>query len=419
MTASQRRDDPADAWAGAMRIRPGATLRHPCAGPSTTSANLHGNCSVPFRLRTLAEWLNVPINGVTVDDLLARASSGDLAAVDELVEMGHREQAAGITRALAEAGDSSAWHLLGDILDDMGSGEEAEAAYRMAISTDPEHTAARINLANILKRSGRLEEAETLCPDAISRGDIDANYTLGQVLVLQHRLPAAEVAYVAAAATGDASAMYNLGNLCERLNRLDEAEEWFRRSLIATDLTTNHCRLASVLAQLGRSEEAVSVLRAGIAAGESAAWTDLGILLRTGGEVDAAIAVFEEALASGDDDVLIPYANMMGDDRNDLAAAEALYRRAIASGDAFGHNNLAGLYTEQGRLDEAEAQYRLGAAANDDLAAKNYGLFLVEVGRPAEGRAMLEQAIAMGSATAAEELHLLDSDVDVSTRSDG
>ena len=106
----------------------------------------------------------------------------------------------------------------------------------------------------------------------------------------------------------------------------------------------------------------------------------------TRARLDAADALFDQAIAE--------HGN------GDLAKAEPLYRRALASNPdhAQAANNLAVLLVQQNRLDEAhEAFRRAAASASADMdGLLNYGRFLLRrLHQPAEAVVVLRRAAAL------------------------
>ena len=97
--------------------------------------------------------------------------------------------------------------------------EEAVAAYRRALESDPEHPDAHLNLGRLLHEDGRLAEAEAhyRAAAAADAEGARARYNLGVVLEDQGREAEAIAAYLNALSLDDnlATAHFNLSRLFE------------------------------------------------------------------------------------------------------------------------------------------------------------------------------------------------------------
>lgn len=103
-----------------------------------------------------------------------------------------------------------------------GAPGEALAAYERAISLDPDHAEARVNLGRLLHERGDAAGAEAQYRAALSTrpGDATAAFNLGVALEDLGRLRDALAAYERALENDpvDADAHLNAANLCERLH---------------------------------------------------------------------------------------------------------------------------------------------------------------------------------------------------------
>ena len=208
----------------------------------------------------------------------------------------HPEIAVKAMRPMANQGDAEVNYLLAEVLSESGDAEallEAENRYRSA--ADDGQKLAPYNLANLLSRQGRLQEAERWYKRAIELDDFDALVNLGNDLaeqdgraaeaedyyrraiarhdvkgyynlavLLSHeegRAAEAEQLYIAAATAGHPKAAYNLGFLLLEQGRDAEAEQWYRSALDAGDFRV-HVALGALLTQDDRADEAIPYLRA-------------------------------------------------------------------------------------------------------------------------------------------------------------
>ena len=84
-----------------------------------------------------------------------------LTRISALLNEGKLSQAESACRALlsAQPASSAATHLLGMIRARSGDVQGGERLLRRSIELEPREVSLRVNLANFLRRSGRLQEA--------------------------------------------------------------------------------------------------------------------------------------------------------------------------------------------------------------------------------------------------------------------
>ena len=87
-------------------------------------------------------------------------------------------------------GSTTAWNVLGNVLDARDAPREAEAAYRKAINLDPEDPVARANVAILYLQQGRLAEAKAEIDTAMAG---DPGFDLGLVARGLYHLKAGEM----------------------------------------------------------------------------------------------------------------------------------------------------------------------------------------------------------------------------------
>lgn len=218
-----------------------------------------------------------------------------------------------------------------------GAAEAVLAAYRSAVLRAPRDHQARLALATLLRRLGRLEEAVAVlrATIALAPGLAPAQHALGVALGGLGRAEEAEAALRAAVAldAGNAAAANDLGsllgqrgrpaeavtvlraavardprsadgfaNLCAALAALDRVEEAVKAGHAAVRLRPDHANaqanLGAALGRLDRHEEAAAACRAAIRLqpGHAGAHANLGLALRGLGHFKAAMASLREAI---------------------------------------------------------------------------------------------------------------------------
>jgi len=179
---------------------------------------------------------------------LASLDLGEL----ELAEAHYRE-------SLAIEPQAAIHNDLGFVLERQGLTEEAVEQYRKALELDPEFASAHYNLAAYLSRSGEYAEAERHFRAALDVNPSAAAYTgLGAVLYHQEKVDDA-VASLKAAIEADPDyprAYDQLAAIQVQQGELDDAASNYRLLVSKQPSASGHEKLARVLMQLGRVDEA-------------------------------------------------------------------------------------------------------------------------------------------------------------------
>jgi tetratricopeptide (TPR) repeat protein len=184
----------------------------------------------------------------------------------------------------------------------------ALASFRRTLELAPRHGLARYNLALVLKRADRLNDAVIELKRAIEiEPRADAHYLLGVIAWQQSDLDRA-VDALRAALTIDpsaAGASYTLGAVLRAKRDWNGAIAALRRAItLRPDLPATHYLLAQVLQQSGKEAEARAELaeeerlrdRQGRER-EALVLTAAGIQQRDGGDVQGALLTFRRATA--------------------------------------------------------------------------------------------------------------------------
>ena len=193
-----------------------------------------------------------------------------------------------------------------------------------------------------------------------------------------------------------------------RLTDLSRSEGEYRRLLaVNPDRPDLLVKLASVLHETGRMEEAIDALRRAIILepGVAAHLYALGMLLNEQGRPREAADCFEQALAIDPKHAAarLSLADALMD-LHDFDQALAGYRQALTLRAPFpeAHNNLAGALLHLGDYEAAVAECRQALIERPGyaLALNTLGAALGKLGRPEEAIAALRQAISLRPAYA-------------------
>jgi len=228
--------------------------------------------------------------------------------VEDLIALGRSEEAlARVSRArTARPGDASLAQLEGAVLARAGRTDEAAARFEEAIALSPDETRAQTSLATLEAARGELDAALARLDAAIAAAPQDPApyYLAGQILLSQGRNAAAEERFraVVARSPGHAGARNDLAWLLASEDReLDLALE-----------------LAREARRLAPSADVIDTL---------------GFVQLKRGDAEAAVALFEEALALRPDDPSLRYHLGLALARaGDREQAMAAFQRAIDAG---------------------------------------------------------------------------------------
>ena len=301
---------------------------------------------------------------------------------------------------------------------------QAEACLRRAMEMAPDSLQARVNLAVVLYAGlGRAREAAELLSavarEAPERADV--HLLLGKVHLSLDKASEAASAFARAAELSPRSyeAFTWVGVARLRENDLAGARQALERAVrLGPGQPRPHLLLAQVFDRQGRTAEArrlaarhdrlgeldgdLEVLRQRSLRDPSdlPSRVRLGNLLLARGDLPAAAAAFQEALALdgahgpawyGLGSVLVRYGEMAG-------AEEALRQAAThRPGDPRAWNDLGMTRLQLGRAEEALKAFRRALALRDDVALvhANLGRALLALQRPAEARRALERALEL------------------------
>ena len=277
-----------------------------------------------------------------------------------------------------EAHNFDALHLLGLLLHQTQRSEQGADLLVQAIATDNTNAVAWNNLAEIYRTQGLVGEARHCSEKA---------------LILQ---PAYTEAH------------FNLAVLLSQEGELDPAKEHFERVLaLNAEFAAAHNGLGVIHKKQGRLDEALACYERAVELDPSCvdAWNNLGLVLSAQGRLDASIDSYRHALILRP--ALVGVHLNLGNalrEQHRLDEAQACYERALELDptlvDAL--NNLGGVLFEQGLADAAILRYREALALRPTLveAHVNMGNVLRAQRRLDDATASYRHAISLAPSNA-------------------
>lgn len=246
------------------------------------------------------------------------------------------------------------------------------------------------HLGMLYAGQGRMPEAAEYLTEAAGKGSPTAAFRLGIFHEDQGDVQSAEQAFKLATSRGDTHAAAHLAFLLQARGDIREAEALFRSSLEVEEEA--QAGLGRLLAETGRTDEALQTLRAFADRGSISARLSLGALLAEDEQYDEAAAVWESCVQ--ETELAAFNLAMLYLRREKLLEAKRWFDLAKARGyedDAFE----GALYAEEKDFEKAEAPLRRAVEQGRAGAVQNLMLLLNDTQRRSEaievGRAHAEK----------------------------
>jgi tetratricopeptide (TPR) repeat protein len=327
-------------------------------------------------------------------------------------EMRHDDAKAAIELANAyRPGSSDQWFLLGQIETQRRQPQAAARAYRVALRLDPKHVQARQNLADVLARDGKTDQARDLLATEATSGAVagtsEANTWLAvaNTELQANRLTDAESAFRKAIALAPQShfAWAGLGYVLARTGRASEAEESFLRALkIKPDYATAFWSLGQVQERRGDLPAALASYKNATEAEPAnvAAWSSLASLSHSMRDFRQSTVAFQRMIDLGKarpQDYVALSDGLLRLGKRDAAREALQSAEKLAPEDAgvlLGISSHAGLTGDnQKALDYSERAIAKVPASDNAWSAKGYAL--LRLGRIPEAITALETAVGL------------------------
>jgi tetratricopeptide (TPR) repeat protein len=207
-----------------------------------------------------------------------------------------------LERAIAKNPNSAALHALyARVLVFTGNVQKAVAEYTTATQLDPQDVSFRTGKAGALNLAGRYDEALQEYQTLVARGGSpDVEEDLGQLLLSRKHDPAGALVHLRKASEGapdDAAFGEQLASALEQTQDLAGAQKAYESVLKSNPgASASRGRLAEILFNEGKTDDAIALVRSGIALDSSVPLLhrDLGAFLERAGKAQEASAAYRE-----------------------------------------------------------------------------------------------------------------------------
>lgn len=306
-----------------------------------------------------------------------------------------------------------ALHLLGLLAHGFGNRPQALDYMRRACAAPRAPALFHSNLAEMLRQSGLLIEAEAVGRRAVA---LDSRTTAGWTnlgIVLQEAGKLDEslqcLTRVCHLTPDSPEAHNNLGNTFKRLGRLNEARTEYEAAIrLNPSYAEAHSNLANLLNDLGRHDEALDMARRAIELNPRSAdaYLNAAAIAQARKQPGEAIRWINNVLSFAPDHpgALLALATVQRE-TEDYAAAEQAARRAVASMPQSGeaHEVLGQVLQGLFRSDEAKAEYEQAAKLpmpRPESPVDKKAVLLLELGRNQDALAAFDEALAINPRSA-------------------
>ncbi len=207
-------------------------------------------------------------------------------------------------QALQVGPDADVYSSLGAVYEAQKRPREAETAYRQALARASDHTRARLNLGNLLRKEQRFDEAESLLLEVLANDPrptirYESYYYLGYLHLDQRDYLRAYGSFTTAIeAEQRAEGFYALANACHHLGRQDEQIRHLRQTVdLDLEFAAAHRNLGALYLQRDEHSLAEEALRRALHLEPDVAIAhyNLGVLYMRTGRRELAQTAFETA----------------------------------------------------------------------------------------------------------------------------
>lgn len=251
------------------------------------------------------------------------------------------------------------------------------------------------------------DEAESFLRDAVTEGDASASHSLADILVATERPDEAVEVMKHAFHEGEKEAALRIATiLSDAVGDRKEAEIWYQVAIDRGDVRGRNDYGVFLSEDDLRIEEAKRVLLEAISSGDTLAIGNLGRVELDCGNYEDAVKLLKKGIAKGHANLLVPLAQAQIK-LEQIETAKAVINEAIEKEIPGAHlvrANLLSEYGGEGSREGAESDYLAALEEEDEDANFYYALFLEDNHRDGEAIDFYKKAIEDGAETAYDNL---------------
>jgi tetratricopeptide (TPR) repeat protein len=285
-----------------------------------------------------------------------------------------------------------------------GKPDEAAPVLQKALMLSPDMANLAVTFANALKQAGKIDDAIDCLRQALASapGSLNLHINLGEALLAKRDFAPAATQWRQAISLdpNHYASHYYLATALLGQQHYEAAIDSFRHALtISPDSVESHFYLGTALQSIGKPMDALAAYRRAIELKPdfAEAYLFMGNANTEIGRLEDAEACYRQATVYNPE--LADALNNLGSVQFDLGrpdAAVATYRRALQINPEFAeaHSNLASVLSELGHLDAAIESYRRAVEIKPEFAGayNNLGNVYRDSGRTAEAIASYRKA---------------------------
>ena len=256
-------------------------------------------------------------------------SLGDIKALHNLGSLVEKEDPAWAQSLYTQAmtkGFSYSMDNLADLLYRQGKIEDAKKLYKETANQN--NIKAMYNLAIIARDEGNSQEAREWYQKAAEKGHIESCHMIGVFLMEEDQLDKAKEWFEKAALKKFPPSMYNFGILLQDEGHLDKAKEWFEKAVEHQYMKPLN-NLGSIECSKGNYEIAEKYFIQAASEGSSEAIMNMGCIKQALGQFDEAESFYKQVLETPNKLLVMQNLAVLENIKENIDASRKLFQQIL------------------------------------------------------------------------------------------